>query len=361
MAKKTAKSRRTARPKPKTKRRPKPAGQAAAPPRDSELADALQRHIRIRGTAYLSDPNITSVGIGRKNGSGPMCLRFTVARKGDLALDKLDTQRIPDFIEVDGHKVPTDVIERSYRPSFEIIPPGAPGPRQSRLDPIQPGISISHFRISAGTIGLIVFDATTGKPCILSCWHVINGSGAQPGDSIVQPGIYDMSDPAGNVCAGLLRGHIGVIGDCALGQILDPATNPQVRPFDRSIFGLGVTPTQLAIAHMDDHVIKSGRTTGVTHGIVCGENVTAKIDYGGNVGAVSVNGFEIRADPDHPPQSGAISMGGDSGAAWLLSQNGAATDIFVGLHFSENFTASSEQTALACYAGSIQTKLNFTL
>jgi endonuclease G, mitochondrial len=363
MARKAEKTRRKTRPKSKAKpKRPvNKSMRAAAPPRDHKLAAALQRHVRIRSAAYLNDSNITSVGVGHKNGDGPMCLRFTVVRKGDAALEKLDTRKIPEFVVIDGRKVPTDVIERVYRPSFEIIPPGTPGVRQSRLDPIQPGISVSHFRITAGTIGLIVFDATTGRPCVLSCWHAINGPGGQPGDSIVQPGIHDISNPAGNVCAGLLRGHVGVVGDCALGQLLDPATNTGARVFDRKILGLGVTPTQLAVAHMNDHVIKSSRTTGVTHGIVCGENVTAKLDYGGNIGMVQVNGFEIRADADRLPKSGAISMGGDSGAAWLLSQNGAATDVFVGLHFSGNATASSEPTALACYAGSIQTKLNFVL
>jgi len=36
--------------------------------------EALRRDIRARGAGYLDDPNITSVGIGRRSGDGPLCI-----------------------------------------------------------------------------------------------------------------------------------------------------------------------------------------------------------------------------------------------------------------------------------------------
>ncbi|MEK1896110.1 MAG: DNA/RNA non-specific endonuclease, partial [Rhizobium sp.] len=72
--------------------------------------EALRRHIRAKGADYLQDPNITSVGIGLKNGDGPICLQFTVGTKGDSAIEALGSRRIPEAIEVEGEMVPTDVL-----------------------------------------------------------------------------------------------------------------------------------------------------------------------------------------------------------------------------------------------------------
>ncbi len=68
--------------------------------------EALRRHIRAKGTEYLSDPNITSVGIGHKNGDGPICIQFTVSAKGDSVIESLLTKRIPETIKVEGHEFP---------------------------------------------------------------------------------------------------------------------------------------------------------------------------------------------------------------------------------------------------------------
>jgi endonuclease G len=81
--------------------------------------------------------------------------------------------------------VPTDVIQATYRSQGEI---GTSTRRRERLEPIQPGISVSHKSVTAGTIGSIVYDKTTGKPCILSNWHVLAGSAsAVPGALLYSP------------------------------------------------------------------------------------------------------------------------------------------------------------------------------
>lgn len=321
---------------------------------DTAFVESLRRHVRAKSSEYLKDPNITSVGVGRKNGNGPISLQFTVGQKGDSAIESLPSWRIPKEIEVEGKSVPTDVIQRDYRPSFEIVAPESLDDRRIRMDPIRPGISIAHMKGSAGTIGLIVFDRTTGAPCVLSNWHVLHGNLGAIDDVIVQPGPFDDNNIAGNLSGNLLRSHLGPAGDCALARV-------RTREFDRSIVELDVTPVRMAQVHLDDKVIKSGRTTGITHGIVRRVDVVAKIDYGIPTGPREVGCFEIGVDPDRAPADGEISKGGDSGAAWLISEAGAATNIFAGLHFAGETDSSTDEHALACYPLSVQKKLDFVL
>ncbi|UUP18634.1 Nuclease [Nitratireductor thuwali] len=331
------------------KRRGKGAGR-----RDKGLEEALRRHVRTKGADYLKDANITSVGIGLKNGTGPVCLQFTVAEKGEFAIESLGSWRIPDTIEVEGRQVPTDVIERDYRPSFEVVEPETLGERRMRADPMRPGISAAHVEETAGTIGLIVFDRATGAPSILSNWHVLHGNRGAIGDPIVQPGPFDDNNLAGNFCGELLRSHLGAAGDCALARI-------RTRGYDRSVLELNVVPKRLARVALGDRVVKSGRTTGITYGIVRRVDVMARLNYGPPAGVRVIGCFEIGVDPERMREDGEISMGGDSGAAWLISRDGAATDLFAGLHFAGEVESSADEHALACYALSVQKKLDFVL
>lgn len=317
--------------------------------------EALRRHIRARGAEYLKDPNVTSVGIGRKNGDGPICIQFTVGVKGDgPVIEALGSRMIPETIEVDGQPVPTDVIERSFAPGYQLVQPQAVDARRGRMDPLRPGISVSHVDGTAGTLGLIVFDRATGAPCILSNWHVLNGVGGEVGDAIVQPGPFDDNNIALNGAGELLRSHLGPAGDCALARI-------RGRGFEASIYGLDVAPTRMARVELDDRVVKSGRTTGITHGIVRRVDVMVKLPFDPPVGLQAIGGFEIGPDPDHPAPDGEISKGGDSGAAWLIADKGAATDVFAGLHFAGEAEGGADEHALACYPASIQQKLDFLL
>jgi endonuclease G len=319
------------------------------------LIAALRSHVRARGNDYLQDPNITSVGVGLKNGTGPISLQFTVGEKGDSAIESLDTEPIPPTVTLaDGTVVPTDVIERSYKPAFELVEPESLGDRRIRRDPIQPGISISHPNGTAGTIGLIVFDRATGAPCVLSNWHVLHGNKGAIGDRIVQPGPFDDNNIAGNFSGKLLRSHLGNAGDCALARI-------EQRGVKRDIFELGVVPRQMAEVALGDKVMKSGRTTGITFGIVRRTDVIAKINYRAPAGEVAIGGFEIGVDPAHKPADGEISKGGDSGCLWVVAKGTKATDIFAGLHFAGEAEGNADEHALACYPLSVQKKLDFLL
>jgi endonuclease G len=330
---------------------------------DSDLIASLRRYIRARGPELLEDPNVTSVGIGRKVTGGrrgkQLVLQFTVESKAEPeALGALGTALIPETITVDGEEVPTDVIERSYKPQFRTVAEVESPARKIRRSPIEPGASVGvsvSDRPGAGTIGCIVFDKADGTPYVLSNWHVLHGEDGGTGKDVAQPGPHDDNRIRRNRLGVLKRSHLGVAGDCAVATIED-------RDFIREIFELGVAPTELGEPDLDDKVIKSGRTTGVTHGIVRRIDTIAKINYGGRAGIKAIGCFEIGPDPDHPSAGGEISQPGDSGAVWLFKQgNGRTSTVMAGLHFGGEGKGDPDEHALACLPTSVFEKLEISL
>lgn len=137
---------------------------------EEKLLASLRQFIRTKGADYLEDPNISSIGVGHKitdgKPTGEIALQFTVDKKmaEPEALESLHTEPIPQTIVVDGVAVPTDVIERSYRPTFRIVAEARSPHSKLRVDPIVPGVTVGHVRVSAGTIGCIVYDKNDGTP-----------------------------------------------------------------------------------------------------------------------------------------------------------------------------------------------------
>jgi endonuclease G, mitochondrial len=325
---------------------------------------------RTKGRAYLRLPNVTSVGVGYRVKDGvrtkDLTIQFTVERK--LAPESLVLEQLPALPESiladNGEALPVDVIQRTYKPSYTIVDEPALEAtlaederqvRRSRRDPIVPGISISHVDGTAGTIGALVYDASNGTPYVLSNWHVLHGPTGQIGDRIVQPGPYDDGAIDPNMMGRLVRSHLGLAGDCAICSIVG-------RRAEGEILELGVTPLRIAEVSIDDKVVKSGRTTGVTRGIVTRTGVTANINYGGNVGVQQVGGFEIGVNPERPPANMEISMGGDSGSLWMIDEANTHRDVSVGLHFAgETDPNPAAEHAVACDIGAVLRKLQVSL
>jgi endonuclease G len=320
----------------------------------------LKEFIRTRGAEYLKDPNISSIGVGFKQENGKrtdeISIQFTVETKAQPEnVGKLGSTPIPKTIEIDGVEVPTDVIQRKFKAEFKLIQEIVSNNRKTRQDPMMPGISVSNVKGTAGTIGCLVYDKTSGVPYILSNWHVFHGANGFVGDDIVQPGPYDDNRSHLNKIGKLVRSHLGQAGDCAISSI-------ENREFDNKIMELGVSVEEIGEAELGDKVIKSGRTTGITHGEVTRIHTIAKIDYGGSVGEKEIGGFEIGIDPANPPENGEISMGGDSGSVWIFkSNNGKPTDVMAGLHFAGEASGNPTEYAIACYPQSVFEKLEISL
>lgn len=325
-----------------------------------DFMEKLKHFVRNKGVEYLKNENITSVGIGYKETDGKptdeISIQFSVEEKVEPEiLGAIDTVLIPESFTIDGIVVPTDVVQREFKPDFELVAETAPNRRKIRLDPIEPGISVANNKVSAGTIGCIVFDQKTGEPYILSNWHVLHGNDGKIDDDISQPGPFDDNRIQLNGVGKLVRSHLGAAGDCAIATIKD-------RSFVQEIFELGTTVEQLGEPELGDKVIKSGRTTNITHGKVNRIHTIAKINYGGTVGDQLVGGFEIVPDENNLPFDGEISKGGDSGACWIFkSANGKTTKIMAGLHFAGEGASNPNEHAIACYPRSVFEKLEITL
>jgi endonuclease G len=324
---------------------------------DLQDKEKVQAAVRQVADEYLRDPNITSVGIGYKESggqpTGELVLKFTVGQKvAPELLQTVPTRPIPETITANGIEFETDVVERTFAPQPIPVLEATKSDRKTRRNPIVPGISIGHVHVTAGTLGCVVADAKTGEPLILSNWHVLHGATGQLGDPIVQPGPADDNRVAENKAGVLVRSFVGLAGDCALAR-------PSGRRIDDEVLDLGVAVRRLADPELGDVVVKSGRTTDVTYGVVTRVHTITKITYGG-VGEQEIGGFEIGPDPDHPAPNEEISMGGDSGSAWLaVDGNGDATDLMLGLHFAGE-TGGEREFALACYASSVFAKLEIT-
>ena len=133
-------------------------------PKKRDMSDALRRYIRREGERFLEDPNVTSIGIGYKvktvekkgakveTQTKDLSIQFTVGIKGDPGSvpEAVETKMLPTEIEVDGVKFPTDVIQRSFKPSYQIDAEARPDERKLRLDPMRPGVSIGHGDITSG-------------------------------------------------------------------------------------------------------------------------------------------------------------------------------------------------------------------
>lgn len=202
--------------------------------------------------------------------------------------------------------------------------------RNKKLRPAPGGVSIGHYKISAGTLGAIVKDKKTGEPLILSNNHVLanitNGHDgrSKKGDPILQPGSYDNGDEKNDVIGHLERfiplkpnktlfNPVFNTVDCAVAK---PVNKNAV---DNTILGIGkIKGTKEPEADMK--IIKSGRTTGVTEG-----NVKA-ID---SIVNVSISEDEEALFKDQIVTS-PMSQAGDSGSLILDTENNAVGLLFAG-------------------------------
>ncbi len=324
------------------------------PPLDRSI---IRQYLRANGPLFLRDPNVTSIGLETLDGE-PRIL-FTVHRKlaRGAAIAALGSTAIPPVLMIAGRPVRTDVVARSFRPSFQLSSPSAKSERKRRADPLTGGVSIGHPSAETGTLGLIVFD-NGGAPFVLSNWHVLHGPRGAIGDVVMQPGPFDDNRTELNAAAILTRSHLGAAGDCAIAKI-------DGRGFDARLLDLGVRVTQLARPEEGDVVIKSSRTTGVTHGVVKRVDTMVKLDFGDSVGARAIGVFEIGPLVTDPPGY-ELSSDGDSGACWLVADLSGdkirPNEIMVGLHVAgESEGEGDDEHALACYATSVFDKLEIFL
>lgn len=339
--------------------------------------DRVRRVVQEKKDLFLKLPNVVGVGAGFKTVRGKETDRpsVVVLVERKLPKDALAPQAlIPE--EVDG--IPTDVIEVGRLRPLAKLGAGAvtnPGwvaesqgliSRTSRRRPAQPGVSLAHYRVTAGTFGAVVYrrgDRGSNRgggreggrrgdrrgeptPLILSNNHVLANSTsgrdrkARRGDPILQPGPADGGTER-DVIARLIdyspirrKKRRAAPGESAAGAneslnlmdaaLAEPLSSDLVRA---SILEIG-EPQGIVEARVRQRVIKSGRTTGLTEGTVRVTHATVS----------------VYVDDDQPTEfvdqviCTPLSAGGDSGSLVLDRDNRAVGLLFAGSELATIFT-----------------------
>jgi hypothetical protein len=146
----------------------------------------------------LTKPNVVGVGVGFKEEKGDM--------QGDLALVVLVNEKKPlaalnpeDVVPPEVNGVRTDVYEIGYLRAQQ-------SPRDRHRPVIPGGVSIGHYKVTAGTLGTLVKDRVTGEQFLLSNNHVFaNNNDALIGDAILQPAAIDGGHNSEDMVAKLER------------------------------------------------------------------------------------------------------------------------------------------------------------
>jgi len=160
----------------------------------------------------LAKPNVVGVGVGYRRVAGVLT--------GELSVIVLVRQKLPVAGLDPGDLLP----QRLENIDVDVIQVGEIRALQARTDRWRPapgGVSLGHYKITAGTFGAVVRDRGSGERLILSNNHVLaNSNEAAPGDPILQPGPYDGGDQDNELFARLERfvhrGH-GTVARHAVG------------------------------------------------------------------------------------------------------------------------------------------------
>ena len=269
----------------------------------------------------IDQANVVAVGISEKisdaTNTNRLAVTFYVDRK--IPLNNLSAaEAIPPAVltAAGAEAVPTDVVAIG-QPQLEMVLV----PRSGKK-PIQPGFSIGHFLVTAGTLGAVV--RKNGKLYLLSNSHVLanSGTGAK-GDKILFPGEADgglLSDDVVGELEDFLAFQIGGSminrADCAIALPLPERLSNVIA----DIVDLGL-PTGTLKAKRGMKVTKSGRTTHTTEAEVRDVNFRMTLNYPNGVGTI---GFLDQVLCTR------YTEGGDSGSLVLEKESRKA----VGLHFA---------------------------
>ena len=295
---------------------------------DARTLAYARRAVQKAAREFLYYPNIHMVDFGYKEEGGELntdrlAIRFYVTEKLDdgpqlqSAVETGRTRRVPKGT-FEGFE--TDVRKGVFRPHLWFRPAPPVNPRAVRSDPLCCGISISDERHNAyGTLGALVADRQTGEEMLLSNWHVLAADWiARPGQRIYQAGRLD---------GGGFRDTIAQLTRHGMDNGLDAAVAALngSRQLVNEQFDLGPVKG-VGLPRLGMKVVKSGRRTGVTYGVVTSAiETTVTMRYGSlNRMIQHVVTIEPRRKFDQ------ISGPGDSGSCWLDED----TMLAVGLHFA---------------------------
>ncbi|MEP2707828.1 MAG: trypsin-like peptidase domain-containing protein [Roseibium sp.] len=186
----------------------------------------------------------------------------------------------------------------------------------NRVRPANGGNSCGPVTASwSGTLGARI--QFSGKPCILSNWHVLYGGKGKDKDSVVQPAVGDGGKAPKDVIGANLKGVLTEYVDAAVATIASP-------PDEFVVAGTRCYGpiTRTATVAVGDPVKKCGRTTEATIGDVRSTNATVRVN--GYPGGPRTFRDQIQTTHmSNPGDSGSIVLDADGNAVALLFAGGA--------------------------------------
>lgn len=267
-------------------------------------------------------------------------------------LDKKDI--VPTAVEEYG----TDVIEVGDLQLHDV--------RIEKMRPAKPGVSIGHYKVSAGTLGAIVKDKNTEAPLILSNNHVLanitNGHDgrARIGDPVLQPGAHDSGNLPNDLIGRLERfipveSNSGTEPTCPVAISLERLVNSFLHllrtDYDFKLYKKGIkNRVDCAVARpVDDKDIdasiidvgtvkgtkspepglkvkKSGRTSGITEGKIRVIDATVEIKMSQTETAIFTDQF-VTEPISKPGDSGSLVLDNDNRAVGLLFAGSAEATV----------------------------------
>lgn len=298
---------------------------------DPQLITAGQESLTRAVMLHLSDPNVSLIDLGwrildRQDCAiePELCVRVHLRQKLRGEAFESFAERNPDRV-VDAQVIgfPVDIPEASYnlQPAGFGTAMARSRPVTGTFDPMCGGIGIYNPLLRGfGTLGAKVIDRRDGREMILSNWHVLAGTWYAPrgtsGLEIYHPTrSFNGND---NLVARYSRHAMGQNLDAAVAEIVNG------RRLVNQQLGLGPV-SGAASPRLDMPVVKSGRTTGVTYGMITGINGYRRLNYSGRRQVIR-NIIHIAQSPE----GGDVSSAGDSGSSWLVQ----GTNQAVGLHFA---------------------------
>ncbi|MFY0660708.1 MAG: hypothetical protein JXR15_09465 [Shimia sp.] len=303
--------------------------------------DARQEALAALRDMYQDRADVTGYDIGFKQVGGlatnKICLRVHVNAKlpeDEVAPSMHIVRRINGF--------PVDVVASTYK-----VHRDQGDSQNSDAATLLSGSPCQRRGANAGTIGAIAIDRTSGKPGILSNWHVL--SSPEGADSNLVYGHSTADLPIARLSKSMLSRH----GDVAFATLTGTASwHPTLKQLNLPL--TGVAPAALGRI-----LCKYGRTTGLTRARVDGIG-TYKVVHTNRDGrrrSVEIDGFRLVPQDVAAPHT-ALSLPGDSGACWTDPDTGDA----VGLHMAgEGDDWPGGDCALACHMDRVLERLDLRL
>jgi hypothetical protein len=283
--------------------------------------------------------HLCGVGIGVKWKKGQPTGEPAMVALVDVKVEK-DQLRRADMVPSKVADMQTDVlaIGTPYAGDSDSIQVGIQT-LTKRLRPAQGGCSVGHFKITAGTIATCVYDILPGggttppvhgigipaRYYILSNNHVLaNSNDANPGDPIVQPGLFDGGvNPADRIARLSRFIPITFFPPVPLVQhrnLVDAAiAEGEFHELDRAIYWSGCVRGWHPRSNVTVGTIvqKTGRTTNFTVGRITAVSATVDVGFGGGRTARFRDQI-ITTNMSAPGDSGSLVTTQDGVAVGLL-------------------------------------------